>query len=244
MRIAASDLRLYGPQLGCTLDGMLSEYARLDEQWAVALPEHLTWEEAATFTCAGLTAWNATAGQHVLRPGDSVLLIGTGGVSLFALQFARLLGCRVVVVTSRIEKAERLKALGADHVVDSTANPSWGPIIAELTGGGAHLSLDALGSPATCAASVDGLRRRGRHVQVGLLPSADGTTPVPLARAVALELEILGSHGMAAHAYPAMLEAVRAGVLRPDLLVTRRIGLDAAPEALARLGDARLRSPK
>jgi threonine dehydrogenase-like Zn-dependent dehydrogenase len=83
---------------------------------------------------------------------------------------------------------------------------------------------------------VDSLRRRGRHVQVGLLPSADGTTPVPLARAIALELELLGSHGMAAHAYPGMLELVRSGVLRPDLLVTRTIPLDAAPAALAALG--------
>lgn len=110
--------------------------------------------------------------------------------------------------------------------------------VRELTGGGAHLSLDALGSPVTCAASVNSLRRRGRHVQVGLLPSEDGTTPVPMARAIAFELQLLGSHGMAAHTYPEMLEAVRAGVLRPDLLVTSTIGLDAVPKALPELGSA------
>ncbi|WEH17840.1 zinc-dependent alcohol dehydrogenase family protein [Streptomyces sp. VNUA24] len=118
------------------------------------------------------------------------------------------------------------------------AAPDTAAAVRDLTGGGAHLSLDALGSPATCAASVNSLRRRGRHVQVGLLPSPEGTTPVPMARAVALELELLGSHGMAAHAYPRMLELVRAGVLRPDLLVTSTIPLDAAPAALAAMGTA------
>jgi alcohol dehydrogenase len=104
-----------------------------------------------------------------------------------------------------------------------------------LTGGGAHLSLDALGSPVTCAASVGGLRRRGRHVQVGLLPQ---DPVVPMGRVIGLELELLGSHGMAAHAYPRMLETVRAGVLRPDLLVTSTITLDAAPAALDAMGAA------
>ncbi|MDF3148793.1 zinc-binding dehydrogenase, partial [Streptomyces sp. T21Q-yed] len=101
-----------------------------------------------------------------------------------------------------------------------------------------QLSLDALGSPTTCAASVNGLRRRGRHVQVGLVPSTSGTTPVPMARAIALELELLGSHGMAAHTYPPMLELVRAGVLRPDLLVTATIPLEAVPQALGAIGTA------
>ncbi|MYS48337.1 alcohol dehydrogenase catalytic domain-containing protein [Streptomyces sp. SID5998] len=116
--------------------------------------------------------------------------------------------------------------------------PDTAAAVREATGGGAHLSLDALGSPATCAASVNGLRRRGRHVQVGLLPSATGTTPVPMARAIALELEILGSHGMAAHAYPELLRLVAAGALRPDLLVTSTVPLAAAPDALAAMGRA------
>ncbi len=165
-------------QPGCTLDGMLTEFARLDEQWAVALPEHLNWEEAATLTCAGLTAWNATAGQHVLQLGQSVLLIGTGGVSLFALQFARLLGCRVVVVTSRIEKAERLKALGADHVIDSTANPRWGSIVAELTGGGADLVVET-GGPDTIAQSMMAVARYGRIVLLITRSAGKPTLDIP-----------------------------------------------------------------
>jgi threonine dehydrogenase-like Zn-dependent dehydrogenase len=144
----------------------------------------------------------------------------------------------VVAVDVSPKALELARAFGAAHCVDGAAAPDTAAAVREVTGGGAHLSLDALGSPATCAASVAGLRRRGRHVQVGLLPSADGTTPVPMARAIALELEILGSHGMAAHTYPAMLEAVRAGALRPDLLVTSTITLDAVPAALAAMGTA------
>ncbi|MDX8469006.1 NAD(P)-dependent alcohol dehydrogenase [Mesorhizobium sp. VK23B] len=87
-------------QLGCTLDGMLSEYVLLDEQWAVRLPEHLSWHEAATFTCAGLTAWSALTGAEIPKPGQWVLTIGSGGVAVFALQFAKLMGCRVAAVTS------------------------------------------------------------------------------------------------------------------------------------------------
>jgi alcohol dehydrogenase len=133
---------------------------------------------------------------------------------------------------------ELARKFGAAACVDATGTEDTAEAVRALTGGGAHVSVDALGSPATCAASVNGLRRRGRHVQVGLLPSTTGTTPVPMSRAIALELEILGSHGMAAHTYPPMLELVRSGALRPDLLVTSTIPLSASPEALAAMGTA------
>ncbi|MFD2350761.1 zinc-binding dehydrogenase [Nonomuraea ferruginea] len=127
---------------------------------------------------------------------------------------------------------------GATHFADGSAGDS-ATQVRELTRGGAHVSIDALGSPRTCAASVESLRRRGRHVQVGLLPGA--ATPVPMGRVIAQELRLLGSHGMAAHAYPRMLELIRAGVLHPDQLVTRTIGLADAGEGarLDRLGGGR-----
>lgn len=106
----------------------------------------------------------------------------------------------------------------------------------ELTGGGAALSLDALGSAATCVGSVSCLRPRGRHVQVGLLPPALGRPEVPMDRVVALELELLGSHGMAAHDYPELLALVATGRLRPQELVTRLLPLEEAPEALDAIG--------
>ncbi|MFF3437176.1 alcohol dehydrogenase catalytic domain-containing protein [Streptosporangium sp. NPDC002721] len=127
---------------------------------------------------------------------------------------------------------------GAPRAEPSRAEPSGAGVevaerVRELTSGGAHVSIDALGSPETCVASIESLRRRGRHVQIGLLP---GLTPLPMGRVIGYELELLGSHGMAAHAYPAMLEAVASGALRPDALVTRSIGLEEAGAALASIG--------
>ncbi|WP_159045463.1 zinc-binding dehydrogenase, partial [Streptomyces puniciscabiei] len=163
---------------------------------------------------------------------------GCGGVGLSAVMIAAASGARVIAVDVSPRALDLARQFGAAHCLDATGTEDTAAVVRELTDGGAHLSLDALGSPATCAASVNGLRRRGRHVQVGLLPSADGTTPVPLARAVALELELLGSHGMAAHTYPELLRLVRAGVLSPDLLVTSTLTLGAAPAALAAMGTA------
>ncbi|WP_217577641.1 NAD(P)-dependent alcohol dehydrogenase [Mesorhizobium sp. GbtcB19] len=149
-------------QLGCTLDGMLSEYALLDEQWAVRLPDHLSWQEAATFTCAGLTAWNALTGAEIPKPGQWVLVIGSGGVALFALQFAKLMGCRVAAITSRAEKAERLRALGADRVIAAAETPEWGMKLREATGG-IDLVVET-GGPATFAQSLIASALYGRIV--------------------------------------------------------------------------------
>jgi NADPH:quinone reductase-like Zn-dependent oxidoreductase len=153
-------------QLGCTLDGMLTEYAVLDQQWAVAVPDHLTYEEAATLPCAALTAWTSLVGGAPLRPGQTVLTLGTGGVSLFAVQFAKAMGCRVVSTTSSPAKAARLRDLGADHVIDYTATPSWWQQVRSLTGGlGADVVVETNG-PATIEQSV---RAAAFHGQIVLL---------------------------------------------------------------------------
>ncbi|TPI18022.1 NAD(P)-dependent alcohol dehydrogenase [Mesorhizobium sp. B4-1-1] len=149
-------------QLGCTLDGMLCEYALLDEQWAVRLPDHLSWQEAATFTCAGLTAWSALTGAQIPKPGQWVLTIGSGGVALFALQFAKLMGCRVAAVTSRAEKAERLRALGTDLVIAAAGTPEWGVKLREATGG-IDLVVET-GGPATFTQSLIASALYGRIV--------------------------------------------------------------------------------
>jgi alcohol dehydrogenase len=128
---------------------------------------------------------------------------------------------------------QRAGDLGAEAVVHAGRHDDVAEVVRALTGGGAHVSLDALGSPATAAASVESLRRRGRHVQVGLLLGPAATPPLPMDRVVAHELEIYGSHGMAAHEYPAMLALVEDGTLRPDRLVGDVIGLDQAGDALA-----------
>ena len=121
--------------------------------------------------------------------------------------------------------------LGAEHTLlaDGADVPAR---VAELTGGGSHVAVDAVGSEQTCADAILSLRRRGRHVQVGLLPPVDGHPRVPMARVIGWELDLLGSHGMAAADYPAMLDLIEQGALRPDLLVERTIGLEEAARLL------------
>jgi NADPH:quinone reductase-like Zn-dependent oxidoreductase len=153
-------------QLGCTLDGMLTERAVLDEQWAVKVPDHLSWEEAATLPCAGVTAWNSVVGPVPVVAGQTVLTLGSGGVSLYALQFARALGARVIATTSSRDKATRLRELGADVVIDYAENPEWGKAVREATNGrGVDLVVETMG-PDTIEQSM---RAVGLHGQIMLL---------------------------------------------------------------------------
>ncbi|MFJ4777787.1 NAD(P)-dependent alcohol dehydrogenase [Streptomyces sp. NPDC088762] len=161
-------------QPGCTLDGMLAQYAVLDEQSAVPVPAHLTWEEAATLPCAAVTAWSALTGGDPLLPGQTVLTLGTGPVALFAVQFAKLLGCRVVSTTSDGQKADRLKALGADAVVDYVREPEWGARVKELTDyQGADLVVET-GGPETLDQSV---RAASLYGQIALLVTGSAGRP-------------------------------------------------------------------
>ena len=200
----------------------------------VRLPDAVDFRTAASLGCRFATAFRAVVAQGRVRAGEWVSVHGCGGVGLSAVMIAAAAGARVVAVDVVPEALALARACGAAVTVDAT---SAGVVAAvrEATGGGAHLSLDALGSPATLTASVEGLRRRGRHVQVGLLPAVSGRPTVPMELVVAHELEILGSHGMAAHAYPEMMAMVASGLLRPAALVTGELPLDAAPAALAAL---------
>ncbi|KUJ69620.1 NADPH:quinone oxidoreductase [Streptomyces albus subsp. albus] len=135
------------PQLGGSLDGMLTEFALVDEHGLVPIPDHLSYEEAATLPCAAVTAWNALTGDGAgLRPGQTLVVQGSGGVSLFALQFGKALGARVIATTSGPRKAARLLELGADDVIDYRATPDWPDKVRELTGGrGADRVVDVAG---------------------------------------------------------------------------------------------------
>jgi alcohol dehydrogenase len=193
----------------------------------VALPRSVGFVAAAALGCRFATAYRALTGHGGLRAGDWLAVHGCGGVGLSAVQIGVALGARVVAVD--VAPAARLRAaeLGAEHAV---ADPA---AIADLTGGGAHVSVDAVGLPAAAVASVRCLRRRGRHVQAGLLLGEASTPPLPMDLVVAHELAIHGTHGMAARDYPAMLDLVAAGDLRPAELVGAVIGLGEAPAALA-----------
>ncbi|QNP72608.1 zinc-dependent alcohol dehydrogenase family protein [Streptomyces roseirectus] len=227
-------------QPGFTHWGSFAQYVALDHADVnlVAVPDDLSYATAASLGCRFATAFRAVVQQGRVRAGEWAVVHGCGGVGLSAVMIAAASGARVIAVDVSPRALALARAFGAVECVDAGEVDDTAARVRDLTGGGAHLSMDALGSPATCAASVNSLRRRGRHLQVGLLPSDCGTTPVPMARAIALELQLIGSHGMAAHTYPEMLEAVRAGVLRPDRLVTSTIALDDVPGALEAMGTA------
>jgi alcohol dehydrogenase len=223
-------------QPGFTHWGSLAEFVALDaaDVNLVAVPEGLDLATAAALGCRYATAFRAVVQVGRVRAGEWVAVHGCGGVGLSAVQIATAAGARVVAVDIAAGALELARELGAEHVLQGGAGVP--DVIAELTGGGAQLSLDALGAPVTCANSVRSLRPRGRHVQVGLLPSAQGRPDVPMDRVIALELQVLGSHGMAAHAYPELLGLIAAGRLDPRRLVTRELSLDDAGAALADVG--------
>ena len=161
-------------QLGCTLDGMLTELAVLDEQWAVKVPDHLSWEAASTLPCAGVAAWNSLVGSVPVVAGQTVLTLGTGGVSLYALQLAKALGARVIVTTSSRDKAARLRELGADAVVNYAEDPEWGNAVRAATGGrGVDLVVETMG-PDTIEQSM---RAVALHGQIMLLIARGSNKP-------------------------------------------------------------------
>lgn len=160
--------------LGGTVDGMLREEVVLDQQAWVAIPAHLSFEEAATLPCAGVTAFNALFESASLRPGETLLVQGTGGVSMFALQLARVAGAQVIVTSSSAEKRERAKKLGAMHTIDYKANPNWGDAARAITGGRGVDVLVEVGGPGTFDQSVAALRHAGTMSILGTLSGLKG----------------------------------------------------------------------
>jgi alcohol dehydrogenase len=168
--------------------------------------------------------------------GEEVVVHGAGGVGLAAVMIGRALGARVTVVDPSAGARDAAIQMGAAVALEP--GPDLLDALRDTTSGGPHLSVDAIGDSLTCRTSIESLRPRGRHVQVGLLPQGTATEPVPMHRVVSRELEILGSHGLAAHDYPELLALVSSGRLRPDLLVGRVISLDDVPAAFALIGTA------
>ncbi len=193
----------------------------------VGIPETVSAAAAASLGCRFATAFRALTARARLSADEWVVIVGAGGVGLSAVMIAKALGARVVAVDRSASALDAASVLGADHVVraDGTDIPN---AVHTLTAGGAHVSVDAVGSEQTCADAVYSLRRRGRHVQIGLLPTASGLSSVPMARAIAWELDVLGSHGMAAEDYPGMLELIVRGTLRPQDLIERTVSLEQA----------------
>ena len=148
---------------------------------------------------------------------------------------ASAVGANVVGIDINEEKLAFARSIGAGATVNAATTEDVVKAVVELTGGGAHVSMDALGSPVTCFNSIASLRKRGKHIQVGLMVAGHRRPAVPMDKIIANELEILGSHGMQAHKYPALLAMIRAGKLSPGKLVGKRIRLEEAPDELANM---------
>lgn len=203
----------------------------------VALPDAVDFATAASLGCRFATAFRALVGRARLAEGEWVSVVGAGGVGLSTIMIAKALGARVVAVDRNPEALAVASDLGADHTIVADGS-EVASRIAALTDGGSHVSVDAVGSESTCSLAIHSLRRRGRHVQVGLLPAIEGHPTVPMERVIGWELDLFGSHGMAAVDYPQMMDLIASGRLRPQRLVERTIGLEEAAGLLPRFDQA------
>jgi alcohol dehydrogenase len=195
----------------------------------VRLPETMDFVTAAVLGCRFATAFHALTTQARLKAEEWLAVFGCGGVGLSAVMIAVAIGARVVAVDPSPTALTRAADLGAEATVAAT-DPA--PAVQSITGGGAHSSVDAVGSTATAISSIRSLRARGRHIQVGLMLGDDERASLPWQLVVSRELEVLGAHGMAAREYPAMLTMIADGRLEPQRLIGSVIDLEQAGEAL------------
>lgn len=217
-------------QPGFTHWGSFAEYVAIHyaDVNLVRLPETVDFTTAASLGCRFVTSFRAVVDQGKTSAGQWVAVHGCGGVGLSAIMIASAVGARVVAVDISDEKLKLAREFGADAVLNAMKVEDVVGAVKDLTGGGAHVSLDALGSLSTCFNSVANLRKRGKHIQVGLMLGGQNHPQVPMDKVIANELEILGSHGMQAYRYPSLMEMIEAGKLHPERLVQKTITLDEA----------------
>ncbi|NAS13261.1 zinc-dependent alcohol dehydrogenase family protein [Poritiphilus flavus] len=223
-------------QPGFTAWGSFAEYVAIDyaDENLVLLPGNLDFTAAASLGCRFITAYRAIKHQGKLLAGQYVAVHGCGGVGLSAIQIAAALGGRVIAVDISDEKCMLAKELGAAFSLNANS-VNVPEAIREISRGGVDLSIDALGHTDTCLNSILSLKKRGKHVQVGLMTGEHNHPAIPMPLVIANELEILGSHGMQAHKYPEMFELVKTAGIDLNGMLTRTIGLDEVPESLSNL---------
>ena len=221
-------------QPGFTHHGSFAEYVALDyaDTNLVKLPEEINDITAATLGCRFITAFRAIVAQGRVQKDQHVAIHGCGGVGLSAIMIANALGAQVTAIDINQDTLELAKQLGAHSIINASQNNNVIEAIKEITRGGAHMSMDALGSEMTCLNSIASLKKRGKHLQVGLMTGNHKHPNIPMDRVLADELEIIGSHGMQAHKYPEMLKMIIEGKLHPEKLIEKTITLEEATIAL------------
>ena len=224
-------------QPGFTHWGSFAEYISIyhADTNLVCLPERLDFPAAASLGCRFVTSFRAVIDQGKTSAGQWVAVHGCGGVGLSAIMIANAIGANVVAIDISEEALRLAGALGAVATVNAAQVASVAEAVIEITKGGAHVSLDALGHPTTCFNSISNLRKRGKHIQVGLMLAEHSTPAIPMSKVIAHELEILGSHGMQAHRYDALFAMIEAGKLSPEKLIGRTITLEQSIDALVNM---------
>jgi len=225
-------------QPGFTHWGSFAEYVAVGyaDINLVGLPDDMDFASAASLGCRFVTSFRALVDRGGISAGEWVAVHGCGGVGLSAVMIGSALGANVIGIDISDEKLSLARSLGAVHTVNSR-NTDPVEAVRDITKGGVHLSLDALGHPETCRNSIENLRKRGRHIQVGLLLGDQKAPSIPMDRVIADELEIYGSHGIQAHRYDAVWSLAASGKVNPALLLGRRIGLTDAAGALMAMDD-------
>jgi alcohol dehydrogenase len=221
-------------QPGFTAWGSFADYVAIDfaDINLVRLPEALDFATAASLGCRFVTSFRAIVDQGRAQPGEWVAVHGAGGVGLSAIMIASAVGANVIAIDLSPEKLALARACGAVAGIDASKTDDVVAAIRDMTQGGAHVSMDALGSPKTCFNSIACLRRRGRHLQVGLMLGDHARAQIPMDKVIGHEIEIRGSHGMQAHRYPPMMEMILSGKLQPAKLIGKTISLAETPQAL------------
>lgn len=222
-------------QPGFTHWGSFAEYVGIHYADAnlVRLPEHLDYKTAASLGCRFVTSFRAVVDQARTSAGQWVAVHGCGGVGLSAIMIAKAIGANIVAIDIGDNKLEMARHLGATAVINSHEVSDPVEAVKDITGGGAHVSIDALGHQVTCYNSIANLRKRGKHIQIGLMLGEHMTPAIPMAQVIAKELEIYGSHGIQAHRYNAIWDMIKYGLLAPELLVGKTVTLeDAIPELM------------
>jgi alcohol dehydrogenase len=226
-------------QPGFTHWGSFAEYVaiRHADINLVHLPDELTYESAASLGCRFATSYRAIVDQGQVTGGQWVAVHGCGGVGLSAIMIAHAYGARVIAIDITEDKLEFARTIGAVATINATKTKDVVDNVLEITQGGAHVSIDALGSPTTCFNSIANLRKRGKHVQIGLMVGDHQHPTIPMDKVVAHELEIFGSHGMQAFRYAEMLNMIRSGALSPDKLVGKTINLEESLDELMNMNN-------
>jgi NADPH:quinone reductase-like Zn-dependent oxidoreductase len=213
---------------GAHWQGVAREFATFRQDALVRMPDHLSFEEASTLPCAALTAWHALTVSGNLKPGETVLTLGTGGVSVFALQFAKLFGAKVIATSSSNEKIARLKELGADETINYRETETWDKAVLESTGGRGVDHVVEVGGAGTLQRSINAVRVNGHIAMVGALDANGGFNHVPVfMKAIRLQGIFVGSRAM----FEAMNRAIEYSMLKP--VIDRTFSFEEIPDALS-----------